>query len=351
MRKITFTLLMVAIFGLAAFAQDTESYTALKVSGENVPVIDGTIDAIWGNVTMAPLEKVPESSPGTVHANITVPDPDATDFYAEFGMLWDATGMFFVFKVVDDIIVMDDDYYPDNGVDADQWWTDDHVNLLFSKNLGNETFNQWEFAYQYNVDQEEKLSSDLWANPAVISEDLVETAWDDSQNGEDTYLLETFISWDAFDDGNFIASEGATIYGEARARDDDDDGAWESMFQWSTVNYGVESDGTGMGEITLSATEVEAVAVALNKANERKMEVYPNPAKDMAELKIMLDIPGNVKISFFDMSGKQLSQSVYSSRAAGKNILPLNTYELPQGIYFINVETNSNSDILKFVKR
>jgi len=350
MRRL-FTLFVAAILGMAVNAQDIETYTALKVAGDNVPVIDGTIDAIWKDVEMVPLAKVPE------HSNITVPDPDPTDFYAEYGMLWNADGIFVVMKIVDDVVVIFDDYYADNGVDADMWWTDDHQNLLFSKDLSDGTagFTQWEFAYQFNVDQEEKLSSDLWANAALISGDLVQTAWDKSLNDENTYLLETFIEWGAFADGAYTPADDAVIYMEARARDDDDgDGVagdtWESMFQWSTTNYGVESNGEGMGAITLSGTEVEPSAVA-ELAVARKLEVFPNPAGQSTKLLISLDSQSDVSVSMFDMSGKLVQKDVFTGNAAGENYINLNVSDVPQGIYFLNVESDSNSGVVKFVKR
>ena len=119
MKKFTFIIFIVTLFSLAIFAQDTESYTALKVTGDNVPVIDGTIDALWDNVEIVPLEKVPEIG-GVVHTNITVPDPTEDDFYAEFGMVWNEDGMYFLFRVVDDVIVIFEDYNTSNSTPARQ---------------------------------------------------------------------------------------------------------------------------------------------------------------------------------------------------------------------------------------
>lgn len=351
MRKLTFTFFVMVVFGLAVFAQDTESYTALKVTGDNIPVIDGTIDAIWDNVEIVPLEKVPEQG-GVVHANITEPNPDPTDYYAEFGMLWNEDGMYFLFTVVDDALVIFEDYNTGNSTPADKWWVDDNINLLFSKDLINSPFTQWEFAWQPGIDQEEKLSSSDWENPALIDISLVSSAW--YQDGN-TYTLETFIDWLAFDDGNADISENMDIFLEARARDDDDmvvDDPWETMFQWSTVNYNIETDGIGFGTVTLSAMEVVApTAVKSFTNNTFNALLAPSYSTGNTQLQLTLDKSGDVYVAVYDMTGKKVKGFVLDNRIAGKNSIPLDLNFLQQGIYMVNVQSGINSSVLKYIKQ
>lgn len=345
MKKAIFTLILAAIFGWNAYAQDDpETYTAYKVTGEMVPVIDGTIEPAWNSVEKVPLLKVPEIG-GEVHPNITVPDPDPTDYYAEIGMCWNDDGIFFYFLVVDDKIVIEEDYYTDNEIEADQWWVDDNINILFSEDLYNQVFTQWEFAWQPGVDQEEKLSSDLWANPALIDGELVESAW---YNDGNTWVLETFIDWFAFADD---PTPGQPIFLEARARDDDDDGPWESMFQWSTINYNIETDGIGMGEVTLSETELAPTGVPVAAGGIEGLRIYPNPSMGLSDLEITLDRRSQVGVSVYDMSGKRLLEQLYGERAAGSNTLPLDLESLQKGVYLINVKTAERSSVVKFVRQ
>ena len=351
MKKFTFIIFIVTLFSLAIFAQDTESYTALKVTGDNVPVIDGTIDALWDNVEIVPLEKVPEIG-GVVHTNITVPDPTEDDFYAEFGMVWNEDGMYFLFRVVDDVIVIFEDYNTSNSTPADKWWVDDNINLLFSKDLLNTSFTQWEFAWQPGIDQEEKLSSDDWENPALIDISLVSSAWDEDG---DTWTLETFIDWEAFDDGNAVITPDMDIFLEARARDDDDmvaDSPWESMFQWSTINYNIETDGVGFGTVTLSSTEVVAPSAVSSLLNDQfDALLVPSYSSGSTQLHLTLNKPGNVSISIYDMSGKRVNGIVLDSGTAGENIIPLDLSSLQQGIYLVNVYSGNNSSVLKYIKQ
>ena len=346
MKKVIFTISFFAFYGLALFAQ-TESYTALKVTGNNIPVIDGVIEPLWDNVEKVTLAKVPEIG-GVPHPNITVPNPDPSDYSAEIGMVWNDDGIFFWFKVVDELLVIEDDYYMNNGVDADQWWTDDNINILFSKDLVNASFQQWEFAWQPGIDQEEKLSSDLWANPAVIDESLVSSAW---FNDGTTWILETFIDWGAFADGNANISDGMDIYLEARARDDDDGGTWESMFHWSTINYEVENDGVGMGTVTLSGTELEVSGIFdIQKVNNIS-RIYPNPSNGYSDLELTLDNAGDVYVSIFDLAGKKMLEFAYENMAAGNNIVPLNLATIEKGIYMVHVQTKDTSGVAKLFKQ
>lgn len=352
MKKFTFTFFIISIFGLAVFAQ--ESYMAMKVTGDNVPVIDGTIDAIWDNVLIVPLEKVPEKD-GSIHPNITVPDPEPDDYYAEFGLLWNEDGLYALFRVVDDVIVIFEDFDPDNATPADKWWVDDNINLLFNKDLSNNTdalFTQWEFAWQPGIDQEEKLSSSDWLNAALIDISLVSSAW--NQDGT-TWTLETFIDWEAFADGSAVITPDMDIYMEARARDDDDeavDDPWEAMFQWSTTNYEIENTGEGLGTVTLSSEEVTAPE-AVNSTSENVLaaRLVPSLSTGNTQLWISLDTPSDITVTLFDMSGKQVDELVFNNQSAGDNDIALDFSFLQQGVYLIHVNSGNNSNVLKYVKQ
>jgi len=342
MKKLIFTLLFALPF-LAAVAQITnESYTALKIPDGKAPVIDGVIDNIWNNVEIVPLLKVPDNT------NITEPNPDPTDFYAEIGMLWNDDGIFFLFKVTDDVIVIEDDDPTLSVVPADKWWTDDNINILFSKDLVNASFDQFEFAWQEGIDQEEKLSSDDWLNAALIDGSMVQSAW--YQDGTD-WSLETFINWQSFNNGSVTITPGMKIYLEARARDDDDGGSWESMFQWSTTNYAVESTGEGLGEVTLSANEIEVPTGITEQSSDFNQEIiYPNPAADFARLSFNLEKPGLISVKILDLDGKEITTVLNELRPQGKQIIPLETRNLAKGNYLVKIITADGSKVVKLVK-
>ena len=213
----------------------------------------------------------------------------------------------------------------------------------------NATFTQWEFAWQPGIDQEEKLSSDQWA-PFTIEVDAsyVESAW--YQEG-DTYTLETFIDWRSFADGTITITPGQVIYLEARARDDDElvagetDDTWETMFQWSTINYNIESDGIGFGEVTLSTDPLVGIHDIMTQQNT--VNIYPNPSNDILNISFSLLKDEMVTIDIYDLSGKKVVNVINEMRNAGAQSVNTDISDLNAGNYIVEVRTNSLSQKLK----
>lgn len=340
MKKTLFTFFLVVATGLLSYGQEEiEYYTAKFVPEAKQPVIDGTIESVWDKVQMVHIGKVPEND------NITEPNPDADDYYAEWGMAWNETGMFVIFAITDDEIVIEDDNSTLDAQPNDQWWTDDNINLLFSRDLFFDDWEQFEFAWQPGIDQEEKVSSDDWLNAALIPEELVESAW---YNEGDLWILETWISWEAFGNGDYELYEDDYFYCEARARDDDDGDSWETMFQWSTTNYGVESDGTGMGEVTLSAEDITS---AIKTINSNLSKAFVSQGFGNNELVFELNQPENVAVSVYTLTGKEIETIQLSEVSAGSHRVSLDVNGISSGIYMVKVDAGSESSVIKWINR
>jgi hypothetical protein len=353
MKNLYILVLILSCYLIRANAQDVtgEGYTCLKVTGANVPVIDGTIDPIWNSVKLVKLTKTPLKG-GEEDPQLTVQHPDSTDLYSDLGMLWNNEGIFFRFKVVDDKVVIYEDYYLDNSVAADKWWWDDNNNILMSKDLVNAEFTQYEFSWQMGINQEQKMSSSDWAPPAQIDANLVKSAW--WHDSKTTWILETFISWDAFNDGNANVSAGMDIYLEAAARDDDDadveDDPYEAMLQWSCNSGNVQNDGIGMGKVTLSNVEVQPATFIDQVSESAATSVFPNPSDGNSELTLILSSQCDVNVSVYSLNGKLINTEVYENKPAGRNKLTLQLESLEQGMYFLNVKAGSKSEMLKFIR-
>jgi len=74
------------------------------------------------------------------------------------------------------------------------------------------------------------------------------------------------------------------------------------------------------------------------------MVAYPNPAVDVLNLSIVNDKFDDLTYNLFDINGKIVSKS--SKIIASETTV--NMHELPQGVYFLRV--NSNSKIIKTFK-
>lgn len=83
----------------------------------------------------------------------------------------------------------------------------------------------------------------------------------------------------------------------------------------------------------------------LNEINEEgKFTIYPNPAKDMINLKIS-DIGGKVDLVIYDQSGS----TVYHDSIPSKGDLNINVSDFPKGLYFLQLSNGNKTVSEKFI--
>lgn len=82
--------------------------------------------------------------------------------------------------------------------------------------------------------------------------------------------------------------------------------------------------------------------------NENGFSLYPNPAKDNLTAEFKSDMYGEVKITIYDVNGKQM-MSVENSFVEGTNNFYLNTSQLIDGLYILEVESNGNVKRQRFM--
>jgi hypothetical protein len=83
-------------------------------------------------------------------------------------------------------------------------------------------------------------------------------------------------------------------------------------------------------------------------SNQSKFEVYPNPATDFCMIRYLTKKNASVNISVMDITGKLLFSKM-ETRTAGEQLLPLQTSDFPNGIYFIRLECEHFSSVQKLV--
>ena len=88
----------------------------------------------------------------------------------------------------------------------------------------------------------------------------------------------------------------------------------------------------------------------INAENEIKvsLNLYPNPVVDNLSIQYNGITGGTAKVNIFNMIGKNVMSTV-ASVEEGMNTLNLNTFELPAGIYFLEVENNGELIRSKFM--
>ncbi len=80
-----------------------------------------------------------------------------------------------------------------------------------------------------------------------------------------------------------------------------------------------------------------------------EVNLFPNPAKDFAQLDLNLNAPSEVGVRIFDITGKQVQQIQSQMLPGGKNTLRINTGSLGAGMYTVKVLGNGIDRALKLV--
>jgi len=76
---------------------------------------------------------------------------------------------------------------------------------------------------------------------------------------------------------------------------------------------------------------------------------YPNPFNPATNITYSIVNGGDVKISVFDVSGKEVEKLVNGIQQPGKYSISFNASKLTSGIYFYRIETESFTDTKKMI--
>ncbi len=81
-----------------------------------------------------------------------------------------------------------------------------------------------------------------------------------------------------------------------------------------------------------------------------RIQSYPNPATDIVNLKVTLKSDGPISITIFSAMGSQVGV-IQTSGASGDNQVSIPVKNLPQGIYFMHIQTGNTSSQSRFQKQ
>ena len=76
---------------------------------------------------------------------------------------------------------------------------------------------------------------------------------------------------------------------------------------------------------------------------------YPNPAKENTYIKIQLNNPGNVTLKLYDMLGNPVSTILDQNMSAGIYSVPVETQNIPDGIYFYVLKKDTLSQTMRMI--
>lgn len=101
-----------------------------------------------------------------------------------------------------------------------------------------------------------------------------------------------------------------------------------------------------------TATSIVKVTVIDNFRNyTASVVVYPNPATEVINIRLMSDKPGRVEVNIYDMSGKAVLSPLMVDKPAGAYSVPVTVSSLKPGTYAVQITTFGYKKIsAKFIK-
>ena len=291
--------------------------------------IDGTIDAVWNQVTPNYVENVIVA---------TVDDED--DLSAEWKALWDDNNFYMLVEVTDDELYDDSD-----GVDEH----DDGFDIMFDTDNGDESApdvtnnDDFMLMVEYSSDGECPVGGNK-GTFAVLETEGVEAMCVDTDVG---YTVEISIPL-----VNLDLVGGETIGFGFRINDDDDGATRDGQNGWFIDNASVWNVPSALADVELSAEMVTGVEFGdemINIEDYQLMQNYPNPFNPITHITYTLNRTGRIKLSVFNTLGNAVATLVDDILTAGSYTVQFDASNLSSGVYFYKMETASRAFIRKML--
>jgi len=107
-------------------------------------------------------------------------------------------------------------------------------------------------------------------------------------------------------------------------------------------------DSAKQTELYVFVKDKKAGTSGIDNSLPQHFKIYPNPVKDVLNIEMNNSGKGTVKVT--DLAGKIISTKPFETAKGGHVSLILNGgAALPEGVYFINVETNNYSETSKIL--
>lgn len=101
--------------------------------------------------------------------------------------------------------------------------------------------------------------------------------------------------------------------------------------------------------IELSSTATSVDKSTMHPEGFRLEQNYPNPFNPTTAISYQLSVNGNVKLSIFDMLGKEVTTLVNEKKPAGSYTVQWKATGMPSGIYFYRVQMGVFTETKKLV--
>ena len=133
--------------------------------------------------------------------------------------------------------------------------------------------------------------------------------------------------------------------------------------QTLTVQFAPTAAGTRSANIQIVNTDISetwydykidgnavvTTGISSNNVLAESVTLYPNPTRDEATVKVVTENGGKVIINVYDLQGRKVKSPVEKNIDKGENTIALNTIDLKNGLYFVEVVSGSKTTKIEMV--
>ena len=284
----------------------SNTYKIFKV---NSPItIDGTLEDVWNNVNVMPMNATKLLS-GTV--------TNATDLSGFGKMLWDNNYLYMMATVTDDI----------KTNDSQNSYEDDLVEFYIdTDNAKATTYDANDFQYSYGWNDGTKVG----VIPSTGSISNITYSAVATSNG---YIVEARIPWSTINVASPAANKLLGV--DFMINDDDDNGTRDGKLSWNAATDNAYQNASLFGTAKLMDQQL----VTDIESNENVlMIVFPNPATNQLTVS---GLKGKFNYEILNLLG-----STISTGESDGNIL---LKDIKKGTYILNIKKEERSIMVKFI--
>ena len=111
------------------------------------------------------------------------------------------------------------------------------------------------------------------------------------------------------------------------------------LFLISSVGVFAQSKVANISHVSAASLQNDEIGSAEKQISD--ISISPNPTRDDARLEFVTSKSGKVEIALLNTIGKKIEHFSFTKELiSGRHIINLNTSELPQGLYFVEIVSN-----------
>jgi len=312
-----------------------EEYVIGKTA--EAPVIDGEKDAAWATYAV-PLNL-------NTYCNGSMEPTDYDDLSFTGTLMFDNANMYGLAEINDDIIIDEHaNVYERDGVET-YYDADNSKGTTAANGTDYDGVNDIQIRTNHGDGTDVTAISTGMPVAWASGEFWASSAWDRAAAGVKVAVKDTDkgynIEWQFPLESLYIDPTDGQVIGTEFQVNDNDGTARESIAKWWVESgdpswNNAATWGTAVLKNSLEAVKEKSVS---GPARYDLAQNYPNPFNPTTTISYSLKSSGKVRLSVFDIMGKEVAVLVDGSRAAGNYDVQFNASNLTSGMYFYKLQT------------